>query len=308
MTASTFSITPVAVFTYNRPEHTRRVLESLSRCKRLDECSLFIFCDGPKSSEQKESVDASLKVVRSFAEKIPVEVIIREKNFGLARSIVSGVTELCQRFGRVIVIEDDFIMSPSFIDYMLQSLDRYQDDECIYQISGYMFPVELPEKPDANILPFTTTWGWATWEWAWKLFDWDAAGYQELFSDESQRARFDLDNSYPYHEMLEHRFAGKNDSWGILWWYAVFKVHGLVLHPKKSLVFVGGFDGSGTHCGTANVVQTPEDELWILPADGHIDFPATVTCDNEVFSRIKDYLRPSQNRSFISKIRDLLQI
>ena len=297
------SKTPIAVFTYNRPEHTQKVLESLSRCRRLDECAIFIFCDGPKSPKQTESVIASREIVRSFADKNPADVIIRENNWGLARSIVSGVTELCQRHGRVIVIEDDFVLSPSFIDYMLQSLDRYEDNERIYQVSGFMFPVENPEKPDVFFLSLTTSWGWATWNRAWTIFDWNAPGYQDLLSDKKVREQFDLDNSYPYYEMLKQRFSGKNDSWAILWWYAVFKAGGLVLHPKRSLVWVGGFDGSGTHCGKSEIKLREVNNLWQFPSNQKLNFPDSLKSDEGVFTRIKDFLRLQNKQTLLSKLK-----
>ena len=296
------SKTPVALFTYNRPDYTRKVLDSLSRCRRLDECILFIYCDGPKKPEHADSVDASRSLVRTFADTFPATVVLRENNLGLARSIVSGVTDLCTRYGRVIVIEDDFILSPSFLDYMLQALDRYEHDENIYQISGFMFPVENPEKPDAFLLPLTTSWGWATWRRAWTVFDWNASGWQELLSDDQTRARFDLDNSYPYHEMLKERFSGHNDSWAILWWYAVFKASGLVVHPKRSLVWVGGFDDSGTHCGTTNMVLRSVSDLWEFPENGRLAFQKENTRDDETYTRIRDYLRMQNTRSFGEKL------
>ena len=294
--------TPVALFTYNRPDHTRKVLESLSRCRRLDECSVFIYCDGPKSPAHADGVKASRSIVRTFAETFPATVVLRETNLGLARSIVTGVTELCTRYGRVIVIEDDFILSPSFLDYMLQSLDRYEDNGNIYQISGFMFPVDNPEQPDAFLLPLTTSWGWATWKRAWAVFDWNASGWQELLSDSQKREQFNLDNSYPYYEMLRGRFSGKNDSWAILWWYAVFRANGLVLHPKRSLVWVGGFDDSGTHCGRTNMVLRSVSDLWKFPENERLAFPKENTGDDETFTRIRDYLRMQNTHSFAERL------
>lgn len=299
--------TPIALFTYNRSDHTQKVLDSLAQCRRLDECDLFVYCDGPRNPEQTEKVTASRRVVQSYAEKNPATVIIRENNMGLSRSIVSGVTELCQRYGRVIVLEDDFILSPLFIDYMLQALDRYKDAENVYQVSGYMFPVEFPDKPDCFFLPFTTTWGWATWDRAWKIFDWNATGHNALFADKRNIARFNLDNSYPYYEMLQKRFSGKNDSWGILWWYAVYQAGGFVLHPKKSLVWVGGFDGSGTHCGKQNEKQIHSNDLWSLQEGQQIDFPESVMCDNEIYKRIIHYNKSQKKITIITKIWRLMR-
>ena len=301
------SKTPIALFTYNRPNHTQKVLESLSYCRRLDECSLYIFCDGPKNNEQLKNVNASRQVVESFAGPLQAKIIFRDENLGLAHSIVSGVTELCGKYGRVIVIEDDLELSPSFIDFMLQALDRYQDDELVYQISGFMYPIKTPDMPDVFFLPVTTTWGWATWDRAWKKFDWNATGYQKLLSDKKIRSAFDLDDSYPYSNMLKQRLIGKNDSWGILWWYAVFSVQGLVLYPGRTLVYNNGFDGTGTHCEySREPIKAPEKNTFnIFPTTQIVTFPEKIAIHAQNLDLIKKDLHQSQRNIFQRILRIL---
>lgn len=297
--------TPIAVFLYNRPAHARLALESLSHCRRLAECSVKIYCDGPKRAEDVEQVTLAREVAHHWASRRGAEVIERETNLGLARSIVNGVSELCQSHGRVIVVEDDFSLSPSFLDYMLLALDRYADKPNVYQISGYMFPIRHAENGDAFFLPLTTTWGWATWARAWRIFDWNAAGAHDSLLDPEMRRRFNLNNAYPYAEMLEEKLKGENDSWGILFWWAVFKAGGLVLHPRKSLVWNGGFDESGTHCG---------DQSWSNQSFAEITgdtwstrpfiLPEEVVPDELAFSKVVRFLRSEQSDgNLIERIR-----
>lgn len=282
--------TPIAVFVYKRPEHAKLLLESLERCDRLSECVVTIYCDGPKSSADAPAIEATRNVVHEWSAQAGARIIARETNLGLAHSIVSGVSELCDQYGRVIVIEDDFVLNSSFIDFMLQGLDRYADDQNVYQISGYMFPVRHKKTPDAFFLPLTTTWGWATWARAWQVFDRNAHDALERLQDAELRREFDLDGSYPYAAMLEQRLRHENDSWGILFWWAVFNRGGLALHPRESLVTVGGFDGSGTHVGSY---------LWSRSGQmksGKWDFrlPEQVVVDAEAFTRIKRFLKSEQ--------------
>jgi hypothetical protein len=233
-------------------------------------------------------------------------VIEREENQGLARSIVTGVTELCAACGRAIILEDDLVLSPVFLDYMLQALDRYAGEPNVYQVSGYMFPISHAPKPETSFLPLTTTWGWATWQRAWQAFSWDVPSAREHLADPDFRRRFDLDDSYPYSTMLEQRLADQNDSWGILWWYTVFNRRGLVLYPRLSLVQNLGFDGSGVHCGTSNqdVSQAVVPDRLLPP----FTFPDAVEMDEEVFERVKAYMRalqPAQlppKASFVTRI------
>jgi hypothetical protein len=296
--------TPIALFIYNRPAHTRVVLESLSRCRRLDECSLKIYCDGAKRQEDAAAVSAAREVAREWSTRLDAAVVERDSNLGLARSVVNGVSELCESHGRVIVIEDDFSLSPAFLDYMLSALDRYADEPNVYQICGYMFPIRHSPKPDAFFLPLTTTWGWATWSRAWQIFDWRPADAAAL-RDPEVRRRFNLNNAYPYAEMLERKLNGENDSWGILFWWAVFRANGLVLHPRKSLVWNGGLDASGTHGGdqawtSQSVSEIARDE-W---AGKQFLFPEQVASDELAFGKVIRYLRSEQSEgNFLERLR-----
>jgi GT2 family glycosyltransferase len=306
MVTNQASKTPIALFTYNRPHHTRQALESLSRCKRFEECKLFIYCDGPKHPDQINNVIASQAVVQSFAEKLDADIIIQEKNIGLAHSVVSGVTDLCNRFGRVIVVEDDFVLSPDFVDYMLLALDKYEHEQTVYQVSGFLHNITHEKTFDAFFLPLTTTWGWGTWQRAWKLFDFNPPDCVEKIKDNDIRRKFNLDDMYPYSDMLENRLAGKNDSWGILWWWAVFNAQGLVLYPRKSLVWVGGFDNSGTHCGASDLNQSGSIFFGRKRLSEPIVLPSEIVSDITTFHTIKRWLKYqsgiAQRPTILSKI------
>jgi hypothetical protein len=284
-------MTPLALFAYSRPAHVAAALDSLARCARLKECRVHVFCDGPKGPEDAAAVAETRRVVRERAGGLGAEVIEREANLGLARSVVTGVTDLCARYGRVIVVEDDLVVAPDFLAYMLAALDRYEDADDVYQVSGFMVPVAHPEAPDAFFLPLTTTWGWATWARAWAAFDGEATGAAEALGDPETRRRFDLGGAYPYAAMLEDRLGGRNDSWGILWWWAVFKAHGLVLHPRRSLARAGGMDGTGTHSGAVDPLGQPGVEAFRAPVLGAAPrLPDRVAPDGAALARVTAYL------------------
>jgi len=287
--------TPIALFAYDRPEHVGRAIESLRRCDRIDECSLHIYCDGPRDPSRTVPVARTRTVVHERTAGLDVQVIQRPTNLGLARSVVTAVTELCRSYGRVIVVEDDFEVYPDFVDFMLQALDRYEDAPCVYQVSGYMFPIEHPRSPDAFFLPLTTTRGWATWERAWRLFDPNPTGVMEELSDPETRRRFDLEDRYPFARMLEDRLCGRNDSWGILWWWVVFLANGLALHPRRSLVRVGGFDGSGTHCGKLDGGGLESRDAAADRRLGRpIVFPSAIEPDPAAMERIAEFVGMQQ--------------
>jgi hypothetical protein len=289
--------TPIALFTYNRPEHTRRVLTSLSQCTRLEECDLYIYCDGPRRPDHQAAVRASRSVVREWVARRDARVIERSHNLGLARSVVTGVTELCAQYGRVIVLEDDLVVSPDFLDYMLQALKRYQDKPQVYQISGFLFTVECRPQSDVFFLPLTTTWGWATWERAWQAFDWYDEAIPGRLADPAFRRRFDLDGSYPFSDMLEHQLAGRVDSWGILWWYTVFSQGGLVLYPRQSLTQHLGVDGSGKHSGRADVFRQSAFDVTQTRLPQPLMFPSQIEVDEDIFNRVKVFLRTARSNA-----------
>jgi hypothetical protein len=304
------TITPIALFTYNRAEHTARVLDSLANCSRLNECLLHIYCDAPKTETHAASVEASRKIVREHAARLGAHVIERSTNLGLARSVADGVTDLCNRFGRVIVLEDDLVLNPGFIDYMLQALDRYAEAPNVYQISGYMFPVSQPAAPDAFLLPLITTWGWATWQRAWQIFDWDATDAGEALKIPATRKRFDLNNTYPYADMLERQLNGTIDSWGILFWWQVFKRDGLALHPRRSLVWNGGFDSTGTNCGDQGWSNDHDSQSITDWTTGRaFDLPKKITTHREAFANICRFLNKEQYpASLTGRIRRRLRM
>jgi hypothetical protein len=191
---------------------------------------------------------------------------------------------------------------------MLQALERYKDYSNVYQVSGFMFPIEHPTSPDAFFLPLTTTWGWATWERAWRVFDWDANGALLQLANPAVRKRFNLDNSYPYYDILKNRLTARNDSWGILWWYAVFNQDGLVLHPRRSLVWNGGFDNSGVHSGgPSNTMQSPRQVFDSARLSGPLTLPTDVVMNTDAYKRVTNYLRTVQGVGTKPKLLKLLR-
>lgn len=253
---------PIALFVYNRPVHTRQTVEALQKNVLSYESDLFIFSDAPKSEAQEKlvrDVREYVSVIQGFKS---ITIVRQEKNQGLANSIIGGVTSLVERFGRVIVLEDDLIVTPDFLEFMNRALDRYENDAQVVQISGYMFPVEPETGGDALFLPLTTSWGWATWKRAWALFDPDSKGYARVKNDAKLRRSFNLEGTYDYFSMLQDQLAGRVNSWAIRWYLSTFMVNGITLYPRQSLVMNIGFDGSGTHCGASKPASLQEKALF----------------------------------------------
>jgi hypothetical protein len=262
---------PIALFAYARLEHTRRTIEALQRNDLAESSDLIIFSDAAASRDLAESVEC----IRSFLPSIEgfrsVTVHHRPHNFGLARSIIEGVTEVLSTNDRIIVLEDDMVTSPFFLTYMNQALDRFANDERVASIHGYVYPVELP-LPEAFFLLGADCWGWATWRRGWKLFNPDGQALLDQLIGRQLVDSFDFNGSYPYTRMLRNQIQGANDSWAIRWYASAFAAGKLTLYPGRSLVHNIGIDSSGTHCGTStlhDVVLSPTPinlaKLEVLP-------------------------------------------
>lgn len=246
---------PVALFVYNRPWHTRQAVEALQASPLAAQTHLHIFSDAPKNEDATKSVQQVRDYVRTVSGFKEVTIVERENNWGLARSIIHGVSQLCDQYGRVIVLEDDLVVSPVFLTFMNNALDRYVDDDQVMQVAGYMFPVEVDVPCDAMFMTFISSWGWATWQRAWRHFDPDAKGYKHLIEDRASRNRFDLDGGYQYFKMLRAQQEGRSESWAIRWYLSVFLRNGLTLYPVKTMVRNLGFDGSGVNCAVSAIQE-----------------------------------------------------
>lgn len=292
---------PIAFFAFRRPSHTRQALQSLSECILSDQSDLTIFCDGPRNEADREAVRQTREVARERKWCRSVKIVERPTNRGLARSVQEGVTQLCERFGSVIVLEDDLILASNFLDFMNRSLERYQDEERVMQITGYMYPIEIQQPGDAFFISHASCWGWGTWSRAWKKFEQSPVLYEKLMADRDLRRRFDMENAYPYSELLERQKLGRVSSWGILWYQTIFMNQGLVLMPKKSLVQNIGSDGSGTHQGDNGF----EDRLSFFQVK-HLPEPVD---DKKVYSLVSAHLRRMQSgalKGFMRGLRKLL--
>ncbi|MFC5498386.1 glycosyltransferase family 2 protein [Caenimonas terrae] len=236
---------PIALFIFKRPEHTRRTLESLAQNSEFHHSPLFIYCDGARNVSEVEAVETTRKLVRGWPH--PDKTLIeRDHNWGLAKSIIEGVTVQCDLHGKVIVVEDDLVVSPHYLSYMNAALVKYQDDDRVISVHGYSYPID--NLPEAFFIKGASCWGWATWKRGWDLFEPDG---QKLY-DELKRLnlmhRFNILGAFPYMRMLHDQILGRNNSWAIRWYASAFIKGKLTLHPGKSLVSNIGLDGTGDHC------------------------------------------------------------
>lgn len=245
-------LAPIALFAYNRPAHIRLTVEALQRNALARDSDLTIFSDAPKSKSQAESVREVREYIRTISGFNSVSIIERGENWGLANSIIDGVTSIVNKHGRIIVLEDDIVTSPHFLSFMNDALNAYQNEEKVMHISGYMFPIDAAGLPETFFLRPTSCWGWATWDRAWKNFNKNPKG---LLDEISKQAiyRFNMDGAYDYWGQIEQNESGILNTWAVFWYASVFQMDGLSLHPGSSMTINIGHDGTGENCRESEV-------------------------------------------------------
>ena len=255
------TLAPILLFVYNRPLHVRRSIESLLANELAKESELYIFSDAAKDETTQPNVNEVRQFIHSIKGFKEIHYVERTENWGLARNIIDGVTMLVYQYGRVIVLEDDLIVAPYFLQFMNDALETYKDEENVCHIQACDFTKD-PILPDTFLIKWTGSWGWATWKRAWKLFN---PNGQELLDELIRRKltyRFDFNGKYGYTRMLRNQIKGKNNSWAIRWNASLFLADKLSLNVGKSLIQNEGFDGSGTNCGSGNLYDS---DLWTKP-------------------------------------------
>lgn len=248
---------PIALFTYSRANHTRLAVESLLRNKEAADSDLYIFSDGPKNVSNELAVKENRKYIHSITGFKSIHIVEKEKNWGLANSLIAGITDVINKYGRVIVVEDDLILSPCFLQFMNEALEKYKDDDRVGTISAFVPPVK-DKLPETFFLMYFQCWGWATWKRAWDLLETNPKPL--LRGLRFKKRKFDVGGGAGNYGNLYCQKVGLVDSWYIRFYASLFLKGKLSLYPGHSLAANNGLDGSGTHCG-----KGMEDTFHTLP-------------------------------------------
>src|SRR5882672_4667784 len=249
------NMAPIILFVYNRREHVSQTIQALQRNDLARDSDLFIFSDAPKNEDAVPMVEEVRTYIRDIGGFKSIQIVERGKNYGLAKNIIDGVTTIVDQYGRVIVLEDDIVISPYFLRYMNDALRVYESEERVISIHGYTYPVK-GSLPETFFLRGADCWGWATWKRGWDIFEPDGEKLMHDLERKKLKRRFDLNGAYSFTRMLDEQIHGKNDSWAILWYASALARGKFTLYPGRSLVQNIGTDGSGTHCGDTNFFTT----------------------------------------------------
>lgn len=288
------NLAPVALFTFNRPDHLIKTLTALSENPLASRSDLYAFSDGPRTPADIQSIKRVREILKQDWGFRSISVVERSKNLGLAESVISGVSEVIEKFGKIIVLEDDMITSPLFLEFMNQALDRYQTDSKVISIHAYIYPMSF--KPEsAFFLKGADCWGWGTWKSSWQIFHPSSKELYERLKENKLLDRFNYFGAGRFIEMLKDHIEGKNNSWAIRWYASALIADKLTLYPPESFVHNIGFDDTGTHCGKSDVFSV--ELARKLPL-----FPEVPLSENRMalkeFEKFFWKLRPRRDRFF----------
>ncbi|MBC9934389.1 glycosyltransferase family 2 protein [Chitinophaga qingshengii] len=298
------TLAPIIFFAYKRPDIARKALESLALNPEAAESELYVFADGPKegaTAETLQQIAATREVIRSRQWCGTVHIAERVQNYGLAKSVITGVTEVIEKHGKAIIVEDDLVLSPYFLRYMNEGLDLYEDEPQVASLHGYVYPVQ-EKLPETFFIRGADCWGWATWARAWKQFEADGQKLYDAIRLKGESRAFDFNNTYDYMKMLRKQISGQNDSWAIRWYASAFLKNMLTLYPSRSLVQNIGGDESATHMDEADaekfeVVLSPTPvQLQKIPIEASV----------QGTTAFEDYFR-SNRLGFVQRIKRFIK-
>jgi GT2 family glycosyltransferase len=295
------NLAPIALFVYNRPEHTRRTLTFLQKNQLAENSRLFIFADGARTEADKPRVEQVRQILDDITGFKSVKIIASETNLGLAESIIRGVTQLTQEYGKVIVFEDDLLSSSYTLQYFNEALDRYEHEEQVMHVGAYMYDLKDPSLPETFFYRAATSWGWATWGRAWKYFEPNIDTLMSQF-DQEKIHQFSIESSMNFWKQMLQFKSGKNNSWAIRWYASIFLKGGLTLNPSRSLIQNIGHDGSGVHSNNEDIYQVHMAQKPVS------QYPTVIEENRQAYEAIKNFLKNRKGNLLQRGLRFIVQL
>lgn len=278
------SLAPVVLFAFNRPDHTQKTLSAIARNRLARETDLFVFVDGPRNEADIGPIQEVCALASSITEFKSVTLVRQDVNIGLANNIVRGIDQVLEKHHRIIVLEDDIVTSPAFLNYMNESLSHFEAEEKIWHICGYNEPTGARDYRKTHFSRLMNCWGWGTWRDRWCHFEKDPARLQAEFTPEMIE-RFNLDIGEKFWFQVLANADGRMNTWAIFWYATIFKQDGLCLNPDVSYVRNIGFDGSGEHCN----VDVVRNKVRKLNQELKVEFPEILAEDAKSFGKLKKF-------------------
>lgn len=242
MKSPTFA--PIALFAYKRPDELRRTLRALQANYLASQSELYVFIDGARSVTEEHKVEQVQNIAKTITGFQKIHLHFSEVNNGCANSIINGVSYVLSQHNTVIVVEDDIVTTPNFLDFINQGLIQYANNPLVFSIGGYTFPFNKPADYFSDVYFYgrTCAWGWGIWADRWFKTDWSVADSDAFMADPLQQKLFNYYGSDRV-RMLKRFLNGEIDTWDIRLCYNQFKQSKLTVFPTISKTLNIGFNG-----------------------------------------------------------------
>lgn len=296
------SYAPIIIFVYNRADHFVQVYNALSACKEAKDSDLFIFSDGAKNEAGKEKVNevrTAVAAIKDSGDFKSVTITESPVNKGLAASVISGVTEVINKYGKTIVVEDDCKVSPFFLSFMNNALDYYENNKKIGSIAGYTPMIDLPDDYQNDVFAAyrSCSWTWATWKDRWDGIDWELKEIKDFYNSPKLIRRLNSNGSDRFMR-LYRQTKGNGSSWSVRFGAHLVKNNLLTVYPRFSYNSNIGCDESGVHS------KSEDNEKMRVDLSKAIENP--VLTDVDIDSRIQKIMKKHYSYGFVSEIKKFI--
>lgn len=287
------NLAPIVLTVYNRPKETQELINCLKNNPLAKESSLFVFSDAPKREEHLKEVLETRELIKKITGFKTVKIFEASKNKGLANSVIDGISQVLTEHSKVIVLEDDDILTTDFLEYMNEALDTYENDNSIWSVTAYAPPFDIgPEYKDDVYLAYRgCSWGWGTWKDRWNKHEWSLSDYNDFVKNPSAKKKFARGGN-DILKMLELQAMGKLDSWAVRSFYSQFKHNMYTIYPVKSKITNIGFGGVATHC------EAPGTKYQAKLSEEKIVFKRDLQLNENVLYKFKEH----HDLDFIGKV------
>lgn len=247
MGPSTSDLAPILVSVYNRPSHLARCIESLKINGQAQNSKLFIVSDGPSRPADEPEVEEVRRIASAVQGFQEVHLIAREQNLGFFKSITQAQDFILDQFGKIIFLEDDIEVSPSFLEFINTALIKYQANPSIYSISGYCPPSAcLPPGAPPSVFPgpFFCPWGFGTWRDRQHRISRTRNVYREVLADKPLKMHM-MKHCPMMLEVLRRDYFKDLSTIDVRISCQMLLSRMVTIYPSLSLTRNLGFDGSG---------------------------------------------------------------
>ena len=279
--------TPVMVVAFNRPGMLKETLSNLSRCENLDDREIHLYVDGPRNVADESKINAVIEVAKEWGADLKIKR--RNTNLGGVPNMIAAVSEMLEQYGRVIIIEDDILVSRSFLTFMDAALARYENNSKIWAINGYVDPkMTMPRlyKKDYFLAPRHSAWGWGTWKDRWAAVDFEIKDWTMRRSDESLVRELNVAGG-DIVKMLDAEAAGELNAWDVQCTYYMRKNGLYTLRPRLTMTKNNGFGTECEHCSIPSSRYSKQKYYTFHPVldDLPMTDPSVIAAFQNSFSR-----------------------